>query len=448
MQFPADIVRHIPNIGRMSVPDILKMCQYNRAYYQMICKSQDLWRALALRDLTSHPERLRGMTNQQLQRDLMWLREDPDKSVEVPEFQNTDDRRIIHYYGWRGYEKVIPKDIDPQMRSSFLAGAVAGGHRDIIDDYLQDVDVATRINTIIHLLLEALSMNQRDISDDLLTMIQEHPEVPIDVYLLSHLLGRAAARGDPRIFDKINALPGITNDMRDAAFQNIVLSGGVPKYYNYPDITHPHIIDTLQPYSQDRQDLWGKLLRKYTAEREALLRLLLTNYHQDINDILSELFEDEDPSQGKLRYLPIILEYATPEEVRRNAMFVSSKAILDLIRDYLLPDHYDQMLWNQARYGNNTIPLLAPYATEGGIMDAFHRSVLAGEDERLDNAKRRVLKAFLPFLTEDQLLVADRILRKRYNITLEQLREAVIEEPVNDDEEFTHDVSDDDSDDE
>lgn len=379
-QFPPDVLRYIPNVSDMSLPEILAFCRSHRVIYNTVCQSLEFWKALAKRDLVYDEIFLNGLTKEILQRDLQWVYNLPkdDGSISAPEVSR-HEIPLQEYFGIRGYGKV-----GDYGNSSFIIGAIHGKHVDIVRD--------------------------------IVNVIKQHPD-SISAQEYNYIFAEAVRSGNSEIFDLINDLPAITDAMRTNVI-NHLYNGRVP--------FNSHIYDVILQYSTEhsRVTVLSDILDyKYTENRASAVRYFLDRYPALATNALEQLFNVDEQTDSTLNYINLVLQYANPDQIREAADSIQTVQALNLIRDHLTTDNYDDIIWAKSLYGKDLIPALAPYATNEGVFAAFLDNIFAREGQEPNDLRKETMLAFLPFLKPDQIAFGERILQKIHGLTFDQIRE-------------------------
>lgn len=461
-QLPPDVLRYIPNVSRMDISDTLAFSQIDRTI-RKVCQGTEFWHALALRDLTTHPERLTNITNQQIRRDLGLIHQSVREDARIPELCKAEVP-LGYYYGWRGYDRLQPDKDRKEAYQEFLEGAVRGGHWDLVEDFLTsygghitssktqpDADIKPRSSSAPRKLItvkkitrdhdakifaalfeEAILTEQKDLLLRFIDFARKN-SVIWKKFWLGRYLSDAVQTGNLEIFDIINNLPNTTDANRRDAFLAIIPAQN--EKYNYPFVTHPIIIETLWLYSSSALPNHSEMLEcifysKYDDGIASILRRILTEYPVDIPSFLEIGFADSVLNDDRQRYLQVALEYATPGQIREGFADIYSPKMFDLITSYmksknlLRTDDIDALLWH--RHGEEITKHIIPLASKEGVLDAFIRSIAADVDHEgsmPSPATVKHLQILLSYLSEEHYGMAERFMRRQYGMTLKELRE-------------------------
>ena len=344
LQIPLDVLRLIPNIGSMKIPDILHLCQTNRRMNEVICNNRALWEALAYKRLTGVLDIVRKLPLPQIKRDLH----------DLDNFRNYDEHKresIIRHFGEQGYSRVGPP---PRLRDEYLEGAFYGGQTHIIQKYMKEIRASPTLPVY-------LGQAARGGHNNIVAFFL--PKVT-DSNLASVYYG-AVEGGNQEVIDALHE-KGIDDDIKGEALPYAV------------DGEQFNLIPDLLPFA-DEESI-GEAIDHLvgltpTDETKDALRQLLSADNADVN---TGQINDAIPTD----YLDILLEHVGTNDILEAAKDLDGTNEGLVALEHMLPHLNETQLadlfWFQAGKNNfrvvgHMLEKMAPIDIHDAFIQAIYR---------------------------------------------------------------------------
>lgn len=418
MQLPYDVLRYLPNVGNMTVPEILNYCRADKRLQETICQNRDFWVSQGVKWLTSNPDNLADLDIGTIQNILLTVQRGLTSTNDLWPLVKDLIISEPYYFGFLGLDKLSDKyrnDLNGWIE--YILGAIAGNHPEI---YTSVIDIESNmINErfdILEVLRNAILAENLELIEFLVSKIQEQ-EQEQDINI-DHLIPLVIHRANPEIFDYFLETFGRNRFhihdiiLRDNKLYQVL--------FNFPRITHPHIIDTLLPdaHPVDVEDLFNRIVRlEDTPDLRALVKHIIESRADlNINNLMTTAL-----SFDKIHYIELLLPLLAEESRRRLITSPYNLQLLELFEPYYQPEDYPQVLWNVAVTGKDMIPYLAEKVSQQDIFDAWAKAVIGGDMHTQNLAepyhvseedRMETLLKYLPYLRDVDIAFARRAAQK------------------------------------
>ena len=453
---PLDIIRYLPVIADMTVPEIQNLCLCNRRLQETVCNNREFWIGQAEKWLTTNRNNLAKIPTGDIKRHLHVIQQ--KNYMGSISYKNMSVRRA-YLFGYLGYDKVGKYYLTHPPRESYklyLHGILAGdcslevvGHMQDIESVLEKrsalIDGVIGGNMeIVRGLYEKralLGLDRHDFEEAFDYVIRSG-NVPLFHFFIDTIFLGQDIDYASRLYKTyaIRSPPGWTRmlELQSGKYRQIPF-----KLYDFPEVTHPEILETLLATPNVPEFYLGYEPESLSEVISSILHDLacdnptpaLIKFYDRLLDAAPDIDYGELLSytvrERKAEYARLLIPRVSGEAIRKTVDQIQDIETLKTFVDkngqsLLSKDELDSVIYNNADSDPDIIEKYIHQCDAEEFNDAFVKVVTRsciyeGSRRSIPCPIKSVLMVYLPHLNNEQRAFGARIAKKTHNPVLREV---------------------------